>query len=119
MLPLADEPEEAYRQVLASDCRQARRLFAQELGQQVTALAYPFGLVSKEADRIFGEEGIKVTVTSVFGPNQIRGGDPASLRMLNRYAITDNTSTQELLDLVNWHKETFGEKVQSNLGQEH
>ena len=81
-----------------------RQLFAQELGQQVTALAYPFGLVSQEADRIFGEEGIKVTVTSVFGPNQIRGGDPASLRMLNRYAITDNTSTQELLDLVNWHK---------------
>ena len=118
VLPLADEPEEAYRQVLASDCRQARRLLAQELGQQVTALAYPFGLVSKEADRIFGEEGIKVTVTSVFGPNQIRGGDPASLRMLNRYAITDNTSTQELLDLVNWHKETFGEKVLRHLGLE-
>lgn len=118
VLPLAGEPEDAYRQVLAGDCRQARQLFAQELGQQVTALAYPFGLVSQEADRIFGEEGIKVTVTSVFGPNQIRGGDPASLRMLNRYAITDNTSTQELLDLVNWHKETFWEKVLRHLGLE-
>lgn len=59
-----------------------------------------------------------MTVTSVFGPNQIRVGDPASLRMLNRYAITDNTSTQELLDLVNWHKETFGEKVLRHLGLE-
>ena len=59
-----------------------------------------------------------MTVTSVFGPNQIRGGDPASLRMLNRYAITDNPSTQELLDLVNWHKETFGEKVLRHLGLE-
>lgn len=59
VLPLAGEPEDAYRQVLAGDCRQARQLFAQELGQQVTALAYPFGLVSQEADRIFGEEGSK------------------------------------------------------------
>ena len=38
VLPLAGEPEDAYRQVLAGDCRQARQLFAQELGQQVTAL---------------------------------------------------------------------------------
>ena len=118
VLPLEGESQEEYAQALAADCQKERDLFQEHLGQEITALAYPFGFHCQQAEEILTREGIRLTVTTQSGPNQIRAGDPASIRLLNRYTITDQTSQEELLGLLNWRQETFFEKVLRHLGVE-
>lgn len=100
-LPLPHEDEAAYRLALTEDAEEYQALFSRELGQELTALAYPFGFCCDLSEDIFAEQGIRVTFTTTHGSNKIRIGRPGSLRQLNRYTITDHLSGTDLLDLFN------------------
>ncbi len=116
VLAKEDESEEEYRQKLTDDMEKERALFREKLGIGFQAFSFPFGFFNEKADEILKSEGIRLTVTTNYAPNLIRKGDPDSLHLLNRYTITDRTTPEELLGLLNWKKGDIVEKVLRHLG---
>lgn len=100
VLPLPDESEADYRAALIADAQRQQALFTQHLGQDVTALAYPFGLCSESSEALLSELGIRVTFTTISGPNKVRRWFPSTLHQLCRYTITDRRSGESLLELL-------------------
>lgn len=100
VLPLPDEAEDDYRRTLLLDAQTQQTLFAQHLNIQLTALAYPFGFWSECSESLAGETGFRVTLTTQAGSNRIQEHKPQTLRLLNRYTITEQTTPPELLWLL-------------------
>lgn len=118
VLPMEGETEDEYIQALSDDFQREQQMFSEHLDQDITALAYPFGLYCEQAEEIFAQKGVRLTLTTRVGPNKVFANDPDSIRQLWRYTITDDTTQEELLGLLNWRKENFFEKVLRHLGIE-
>lgn len=100
MLPLKGESDEAYRRAIKEDAALFRRRRAGRVSTDLTALAYPFGYYSEEADRLLAEEGILFTFTTEEHCSRLYTGDLQSLRMMGRYHVTDRITGQALVDLL-------------------
>lgn len=103
VLPLPDEPEDDYRRTLLLDAQTQQALFSQHLNIKLTALAYPFGFWSELSESVANEAGLRVTLTTQPGSNRIQKHKPETLRLLNRYTITEQTTPRELLWLLAQH----------------
>ena len=68
-------------------------------GEKLTAYAYPFGLYSELSESLLKELGVKVTLTTHWGSNIIKRGEPESLYLLKRFSI-DNMPAEELLKII-------------------
>ena len=100
VLPLPDEGEDDYLRTLRLDAQTQQALFSQHLNTRLTALAYPFGFWSELSESVANEVGLRVTLTTQPGSNRIQEGKPDTLRLLNRYTITEQTTPHELLWLL-------------------
>ena len=100
MRPLAGESPADYRQVLDEDMVQFRRRRDGRVATDLVALAYPFGYWTEEADQFLTEEGVLMTFTTDPHSNLLVKGDPASLRLLGRYNVTDHWSGQALVRML-------------------
>lgn len=97
VFPLEEESDEAYQAVLREDFAKFRQRREGRAATELIALAYPFGYWTEEADRLLEQEGIALTFTTRPGSNRLVRGDTSSLRLLNRYNVTDNMSGRDLV----------------------
>lgn len=91
------ESDEAYRQMLTDDFMKIGQLVEDVTGRPPRAFAYPFGAMSREADEVLMELGVKVTFSCVMGVNEIKAGDSTSLFRLKRLLRPCGKSLSKLL----------------------
>ncbi len=97
VLPLEGESTADYEAALREDIRKSISLLEGVTGEEVFALAYPRGYYNSTAQRIFAEEGIRVTLTTEEGVNTVVFGEPESLYGLKRYNVDESMTPENLL----------------------
>lgn len=100
VLPLPQETEDAYRQILFLDTEKQQALFHTHLGTAITALAYPFGFSCPQSEQIFSTLGIRATFTTTPGTNMVYKNKPETLHLMSRYTITDRMAAEDILWLL-------------------
>ena len=90
------ESEEAYVEFLLQDCQNMTEL----LGKAPGVLAYPYGYSCELSEVLLSQQGIYATVTIDPKINTIVKGLPQSLRQMGRFYMTEATTAQELLSLL-------------------
>ena len=95
-LQLAGESERDYAAFLTQD---AQAMFSL-LGEDAGWLAYPGGNYTELSEVVLRQAGVRVTLTIEPRTNVLIKGMPQSLRLLGRYAATDDLSGQDLLALL-------------------
>ncbi|NLM52429.1 MAG: polysaccharide deacetylase family protein [Firmicutes bacterium] len=100
MEPLAGEKEEAFIAALRTDFARSRQELEAQIGKPVFALAYPLGKYSDLTEVILSQMGVKVTLSTEPGINTLIKGLPQSLRALKRINVDENTSADELLQIL-------------------
>jgi peptidoglycan/xylan/chitin deacetylase (PgdA/CDA1 family) len=98
VLQLPGESEADYRAALANDFTEARDGLKEGLGVDMVALAFPFGLNSKQAVEELEKVGVKVTFTTDFGCRRVIPGEPDTLQCMPRWGISDDITGQELVN---------------------
>ncbi len=101
VLPLEGESETAWAAAVEEDLAYYDRLRRQELGDGFCALAYPGGYYDPASEVLIHQAGIPVTVTTrTDSRNVLVKGVPQSLYALSRWNVTERTSVEELLQIV-------------------
>ncbi len=91
------ESDEHYFGVLRKDFTQIGELIQEVTGRAPRAFAYPLGAMSKEADVVLRELGVKLTVSCTLDVAEVRPGEPDSLYRLNRLLRSANRPVSSLL----------------------
>lgn len=99
VLARENETPEEYQDALRTDFQRGIQELEEATGQDVTALAYPFGAHSPESEQMCDELQIPITFTIESEQARLVVGKPESLRLLGRYYI-DDISQEELLDMI-------------------
>ena len=102
MLPREGESDAEYRDAVLADLQEERDLFRDRLGMEFNCLSFPYGFYTDETVEILEQAGIRLTVTTEFGPNRIRTGAPETIQKLNRFTMTESTSAKEELRWLKW-----------------
>ena len=100
MLKLPQESEESYIEAMSEDYELEKELIESVTGQSVYALAYPKGEYDELTYTVINQLGITVTFTTNPGFATLVKGLPQSLLSLNRFAVYDNTTPQQLLQMI-------------------
>lgn len=91
------EPEGAYRQLITEDLLQAQQAIEEGVGLRPTALAYPFGAVSKSTPEIVKGLGFQCTFSCEEHISRVTR-DPASLYDLGRFLRKSGVSSQQFFE---------------------
>jgi len=100
ILRWSQEQEEDYVAILRNDHRQIYEAVYMALGEKIIAIAYPHGIYDLLSRVVLLEMGVRITMGVQPGNNTIIMGMPQSLLGLNRFTITNNTSIEDLLKLL-------------------
>lgn len=101
VLPLEGESEADYSAVLRQDLAQYEAERRAELGEGFCALAYPGGYYDTLAEVLVHQSGIPVTLSCrTDSRNTLVRGLPQSLYALCRWTITEQTTSEMLLEIV-------------------
>ena len=98
VLPMEGETDEAYRAALREDVRLFRERREGRVDTPLVALSYPFGYYGEEADQVLTEEGIPITFTIEERCSRLRTGNPACLRMMGRFNVTESWTGEALVE---------------------
>lgn len=102
IVPFDGESEADYASALNADIDAYNRLAREELGREFTSLAYPSGLYTTLTEVLVHQAGIPVTMsTRTDSRNVLVRGLPQSLYALCRWYVTENTTQEELLAILN------------------
>ncbi len=91
------ESDEHYYGVLREDFTKIGELIKEVTGRAPRAFAYPLGAMSKEADDVLRELGVKLTFSCSLDVAEVRPGEPESLYRLNRLLRSANRPVSSLL----------------------
>lgn len=94
------EDELAYRAALTEDCRLLREALAGSGQDRIHALAFPSGQWDTLAQTVLLENGFDITFTTRADTNTLVRGLPQSLLGLARYTVGEDTTPEQLLELV-------------------
>ena len=97
---LENETEENFIKALTEDYNKINSDFEKYLGKKVTIVAYPHGDYSTLSNVVLKSLGVKATLGTTAKGNTVIKGLSQSLIGLNRYNISEEISTQDLLNLV-------------------
>jgi len=95
-----DECEAEYIEILRADHRRIAEIIYAELGEEVFAIAFPFGIYDTLSHVVLQSLGVRVTLGTDHGSNTLIMGMPQSLLALNRFNIIDSMGADELLALL-------------------
>lgn len=100
--PLPGESDWDYAAALRADFDAVQTLLAPARApdQRAVVVTYPYGLTGELTEVVMAEAGADVTVTTAPGTAEIVRGLPQSLRRLPRHMISQTTTAQELLALI-------------------
>ena len=102
IVPLDGESDADYAAALNADIEQYAEIARQELGWTFTSLAYPGGQYTTLAEVLVHQAGIPVTMsTRNDSRNVLVRGLPQSLYALCRWYMTEETTQEELLAILN------------------
>lgn len=108
VLRMEGESSEDYRDALLEDFERYRARREGRVSTALTALSYPFGLCSGEADRVLEEAGAALTVTVKEHCNTVFAGRPGTLRRLGRFNVDEDLSGEALVrKLERWGRGFF------------
>ena len=93
-----------YERLLTEDCARMNQVCGEKFPQVSSVLVYPHGSYSAESERIVHALGYTVTVTCNPGIAEVRKGEPESLYTLPRISVWRGTAAEELLELIEFHK---------------
>lgn len=94
------ESDAAYVEALTADFLRSREQIESRLPVTCLVYTYPGGLRSELSERTLQDLGIRVTVTTDYGANQIIKGVPQSLYQLKRIAVGDQESAGALIEQI-------------------
>lgn len=94
------ESELDYRAALTRDCRLLREALADAGQDRIHALAFPSGQWDTLAQTVLLENGFDITFATRPGTNTLVRGLPQSLLGLDRYTVGEDTTREQLLELV-------------------
>ena len=101
VLPLPDESEQEYIAALEQDYAALSAVIDPVMPDDaVRAFTYPYGKYNEISEVVLDTMGVTVTVTTEPGMAEVVRGLPQSMRVLNRFAMTEEVTPQELLGLV-------------------
>jgi len=100
ILRWGDESEAEYIEILRADHLSIAQGIYTELGEEVFAIAFPFGIYDSLSHVVLQQLGVRVTLGTSHGTNTVIMGMPQSLLAMNRFNITDSMGADELLSLL-------------------
>jgi len=100
VLPEPGESSGAYARALAEDVLRNERNIERHVGNDVFALAYPYGEYTFLSELVLQDLGYKVTLSTRNGINTIRQGDPLSLFALKRINAGPDIPSAELVQTL-------------------
>jgi len=89
------ESEADYLKALTEDHEKMCKILG-----EVKTLAYPQGAYSELSEVYFSQNGVEVTFTTDWGNNEIVKGIPQTLRLLNRIAVEETTTGDEIIKYI-------------------
>lgn len=98
VLPLKGETDADYRFALKEDFSRAKEGLKKGLDVKMTALAFPFGLNTRQAVEELEELGVRVTLTTDYGCPRVVPGRKRSIQRMERWGINDAVTGKDLLD---------------------
>ena len=102
IVPLDGESEAGYAAALNADIEQYAEIARRELGGAFLSLAYPKGQYTVLTEMLVHQAGIPVTMsTRTDSRNVLVRGLPQSLYALCRWYVTEETTREELLAVLN------------------
>ena len=100
--PLADESDADYTAALLADVSAYQRIAEEEFGYPIRALSFPGGEYTTLTEVLIHQAGIPVTMsTRTDSRNVLVRGLPQSLYALCRWSVTEETTPEALLYMVN------------------
>ncbi len=94
----ADESETQYVSALTQDYLRCVDLIESALDEDCTAFSYPYGMYDNLSEIVLRSLGVKVTLSTKEGVNEILKGLPQSLIQLRRIDVSGGTSGSMLLE---------------------
>ena len=101
VMPYDKEDKEEYKSAFENDISLMKEKLKNELGVDLYAMAYPYGLACKESESISESMGIKVTFTTQYGTNYVRVGEPETIRLMKRIGVGDDFTGESLVARLN------------------
>lgn len=98
VLQMEGESEQAYIGALTQDFQTAVEQLEAVMGEVCPVYTYPNGLCSSLSEVVLQELGVRVTVTTQSGVNQLLKGADQSLFQLRRITVEGELTAQELLE---------------------
>ena len=101
VLPLAGESEQDYIEALKADYTASwEGLSAVVPEDAVRVFTYPYGKYTEISEIVLNDMGVTVTVTTNPGMAEVVRGLPQSMRVLDRFAMTEDVTAQQMLDML-------------------
>lgn len=94
------EDEDAYIEALTADFLKSKEQIESMLPVTCQVYTYPYGLLTELSEVVLHSLGLRVTVTTEYGVNQIIKGVPQSLYQLKRIAVGGFQSVDEILPQI-------------------
>jgi len=100
VLPLEGESDEDYAAALRADFQKSFEALERAYGAPAAALAYPLGKYTAESENVLTALGIPVSFRVWDGVTTLEQGKPETLRLINRYTVTQDMTGQALAALL-------------------
>lgn len=100
VLPLEDESEEEYISALSEDYTRSAEQICEATGKSPNVFTYPEGKYTELSEVVLHGLGVKVTVTTESGVNEVVRGIPQSLYLLKRLNIYEGVTGAEILSAI-------------------
>lgn len=98
VLQMEGESDEAYRDALTRDYQRAMAQLEEGLGEICPVFTYPNGLYAPLSEQVLQQLGVKATVTTDSGVNQLLRGEDQTLYLLKRVNVEGGLTGRALLE---------------------
>ncbi len=97
---LENESEEEFIRALSDDLEMARSRIQSATGTETLVYTYPYGFYSRLSEEVIHSLGMRVSVTTDHGTNEIIKGVEQSLYLLKRISVSENATGEGLLNTL-------------------
>lgn len=100
VLLIENELSGEYSTMFVNDVMLNHNQIEENVGNQVFAFAYPYGLYTFLSEQILKEQGYEMTLSTKKGMNVFQKGDTKSLYAVKRINVDPDLQTEDLLNLL-------------------
>lgn len=97
---LENESEEEFIKALTDDLQSANNRIKSATGKDTVVYTYPYGFYSSLSEEVIHSLGIRVSVTTEYGTNEIIKGVEQSLYLLKRISVSEDVTGENLVSTI-------------------